>query len=691
MGVQLIKAQYENMKIPKDATVIAFLVTGMDCCVEKVVGDYAQFLEKDKIAIIVGHEGRPSEVMRMAPSLIVFFRVGSHAESPRSMQELINFQEHLRRLNLRTVYYADDMLFHMNNKAPLEVARRCDEIIVTCDPLKMFLYSIGIPNPVTTVPSHMDVNIFDTYPKSLHSIPGMVNVLLASSGRVGTMGLYHLVSHMNDTPEKYKDVNLIIVSARVAQMRSVINKFRGIKKSYYEWMQPQEFYSLCKSVDIMLAPCEPGDTDYFMPRELQLLYLDSKSPVKYLIAGAAGIPIISSKPLQYREAIQHGVTGLLADTNEEFITYFDILLDDPELRTRIGMAARKDVEENWNVKDRYKLFKAALFGEQRPVEVIRDVSKPVKKIGWLLCGDEQVPSARIEGINISDWISTNTDIKSEIIQKPPKFQHYVMMRPGATEKMVRNGFDAIVFQKVFAGDAAPMARQLRSHGVKVYYSLSDLLLPVCLPLAEQCNGIIVGSNELRNRFPPSIQGKVVVIPDAYETPKDLYKKDYKQQGYRVEVVWFGSEANFEGAKFLRPLIESLEWNYTMISSHSQADKKWALDTIWNDLMSADIVVIPSGLSDFELCKDENKVVQCMVLGLPVIASPIPAYSKVIQHGVTGYLIDNQTMWGSYLVQLKDSDRRQAMGQAGRELVVEQYNIDAIVKRWLEVINENFNI
>jgi len=44
------------------------------------------------------------------------------------------------------------------------------------------------------------------------------------------------------------------------------------------------------------------------------------------------------------------VNGFLADSDEEWIKKLSLLIENPELRQRLGMAGRKTVEERFSVK-----------------------------------------------------------------------------------------------------------------------------------------------------------------------------------------------------------------------------------------------------------------------------------------------------------------------------------------------------
>ncbi|GGW98601.1 glycosyltransferase family 4 protein [Streptomyces chartreusis] len=68
----------------------------------------------------------------------------------------------------------------------------------------------------------------------------------------------------------------------------------------------------------------------------------AKFPTKWLESSMLGIPLIASDIEPYRRVIRHGETGFLVRYEHEWGRYLKQLADDPELRQRIGMAARAE-------------------------------------------------------------------------------------------------------------------------------------------------------------------------------------------------------------------------------------------------------------------------------------------------------------------------------------------------------------
>ncbi len=75
-------------------------------------------------------------------------------------------------------------------------------------------------------------------------------------------------------------------------------------------------------------------------------------------------------------------------------------------------------------------------------------------------------------------------------------------------------------------------------------------------------------------------------------------------------------------------------------------------------------LVPSRFSD---SKSAIKALEYAALGIPVIASDVPAYRDFVLHGVTGFLVKRDHEWLKYLGELASDDGlREEMGAKARE-------------------------
>lgn len=117
--------------------------------------------------------------------------------------------------------------------------------------------------------------------------------------------------------------------------------FKEIDK-YPQWIARRKF-------DIGIAPLE--DTEFNR----------GKSNLRWLEYSAMGICTVASPLLHFKQSIQHGKTGFLAGTHEQWVKTLTMLVNEPALRENIGRAARSEVKNRWNPAVQARKYRAALM------------------------------------------------------------------------------------------------------------------------------------------------------------------------------------------------------------------------------------------------------------------------------------------------------------------------------------------
>jgi glycosyltransferase involved in cell wall biosynthesis len=352
--------------IPEGYYVVGVVTPQYNCVAEKVVGEMSPYLKHQLVSLVIGNEENPRSLIEYLPEAILYLRCGTKV--PTNPNILVNVDVHInyfRSMEIPVIYYLDDAFFHANNFAPLKILMNCDETIVATQALVDYLIKAEYKRPIHLLKTHVDIPIFDAVPPANAVInPNKFNILFTSEGRIGTMMLNRICERMSQTPEKYKDCRIICLSSQVALLRSAINKWRGIEKVYFERVPLYEYYGMYKMSNLILAPGEPGDLNYFLEATDQPTWLASKSCLKYTIAGAASLPCIASPWLkEYEMAMTHGETGYLANEIDEWMQYIDLLINDPSKCKEIGHKAREDVIKNWHIYARAEQFANILKGE----------------------------------------------------------------------------------------------------------------------------------------------------------------------------------------------------------------------------------------------------------------------------------------------------------------------------------------
>jgi len=105
-----------------------------------------------------------------------------------------------------------------------------------------------------------------------------------------------------------------------------------------------------------------------------------KCAMKALLYMSMGIPTICSAVGANRDVIRHGQNGFLAMTPEEWLSHLKKLVDDPSLRTKLGDAARRTVEESYSMTRCADLFASVVRDVIESHGVIRDALRRGKEV-----------------------------------------------------------------------------------------------------------------------------------------------------------------------------------------------------------------------------------------------------------------------------------------------------------------------
>jgi len=295
---------------------------------------------------------------------------------------------------------------------------------------------------------------------------------------------------------------------------------------------------------------------------------------------------------------------------------------------------------------------------------------------------------------------------------------------GLAPRLIAERFNIIVFQKVHGASVEGLVRELSAAGVKTAYLVCDLVNP---DMVRATDITIVVSDYLKALHPPALQSKIHVVHDGIEAPAQYKTSWSTHRGSskcpleavlvtsvdldRLPVLetppdWLRVTIVGRYAPAAQPLqrLRHIGWQLRARRSMSErlpylrflANSRirclaWDATGVYAAMQRADIGIIPinTGLGhesqDGTLppswkIKSENRLTMKMSVGLPVIATPIPAYIPVIIPGQNGFLAQTKQEWASYLEALRDPVLRRTIGERARASVTDRYSMRAQAER-----------
>jgi glycosyltransferase involved in cell wall biosynthesis len=262
------------------------------------------------------------------------------------------FDERPERLSPVTRYYSPKALrqhrdFVYRNGRALEL---CDAAIVSTESLRDSIKDLFPEKPVylhRNAASRRFVELVDviraTYvrPKS-----DLVRIAYVSGSKTHQHDFAECVRPLRRLLQRYPHVRLIAVGhidipVEVKDLAAQVEAVPPVP-----WYQVPLCYGM---VDINLAP-----------RELNNLFTESKSELKYFEPALLEIPTAASDIAPFRVGITHGETGFLCANEDQWYDALECLVLDADLRARIGRAARADVLARYTTQTRSENLKLIL-------------------------------------------------------------------------------------------------------------------------------------------------------------------------------------------------------------------------------------------------------------------------------------------------------------------------------------------
>jgi glycosyltransferase involved in cell wall biosynthesis len=252
------------------------------------------------------------------------------------------------KFSKKVIFDIDDLVFIENSssanswisrfkgkKKPLYLIKNANYVI-TCTPY-LSNYCKKLNNNITEISSTINT---DNY-KLVRKDKSDGKIIIGWSGSHSTVKYLNLISHSLKIISKKYPIKIIV-------MGSTNFEIDEIEVECFDWKEDIEVKTIEK-FDIGLYP---------LPDEL---WVQGKSGLKALQYMACGVATIASSfGDSIKNIINHGENGFLANTEEDWINYLSLLIENHELRKTIGENARKTVEEKYSVEVNKHLYLKAI-------------------------------------------------------------------------------------------------------------------------------------------------------------------------------------------------------------------------------------------------------------------------------------------------------------------------------------------
>jgi len=245
----------------------------------------------------------------------------------------------LRRNARCLVYDIDDALFRYDaftkkkQQSPSRLSRFRDMVLVADavlagnDYLAQFASAYADPHRIHFVPTCIEPS---WYPLANH-------LRVGSWARLGWIGQRSMLPSLNAMEVQLTAIGRRLPGISLRVISDTLPQIGGMRTELRTWSSATETTELA-ATDIGISwLCDD-------------LWSQGKCGLKVLQYMAAGLPVVANSVGVHRKMIVHGESGFLADTPNEWAEAVARLAENPALRRRMGIAARRRVESDYNVR-----------------------------------------------------------------------------------------------------------------------------------------------------------------------------------------------------------------------------------------------------------------------------------------------------------------------------------------------------
>jgi len=209
--------------------------------------------------------------------------------------------------------------------------------------------------------------------------------------------------------------------------------------------------------------------------------------------------------------------------------------------------------------------------------------------------------------------------------------------------------------------------------------------------------LVFAGNEYLAEHARPLAARVEIVPTTIDT--DEYRPPPRREGGPICIGWSGSVTTLAHFQGIVPVLQRVKARLSdAVTFKVLGDARyreptldvqgqpWRLETEIDDLARIDVGLMPLPDDAWARGKCGLKGLQYMGLGIPTLMSPVGVNADIIRDGESGFLPRTDDEWVERLCELvQDGALRRRIGDAGRQVVVDRYSVEAWRGRYLELL------
>ncbi|MEJ2710751.1 MAG: glycosyltransferase [Anaerolineales bacterium] len=295
------------------------------------------------IQVVKGNQGEQIDPEKVSSADLVLIQ-RDFPRHTRAYQEIV---ARAREQGKPLVFDLDDLLLELPEDHPdrlnhyysaallpmLHAILEADAVTASTAPLCDYLRPL---NPRTwLLPNYLDDRLWNMRPIPDREEADQPVVIGYMGGDSHTPDLIEIAPALSQILEHYGErVRLEVLGTRPPSELQGKSNVRWSPAQTFEYAQFAAGF-LQQDYHIVIAPLR------------ETLFNRCKSAIKFLEYSALGAPGVYSRIDPYAGVVEHGENGFLASNLEEWQAYLSRLIEDPDLRRRMGAKAQETVRERW--------------------------------------------------------------------------------------------------------------------------------------------------------------------------------------------------------------------------------------------------------------------------------------------------------------------------------------------------------
>jgi glycosyltransferase involved in cell wall biosynthesis len=204
-------------------------------------------------------------------------------------------------------------------------------------------------------------------------------------------------------------------------------------------------------------------------------------------------------------------------------------------------------------------------------------------------------------------------------------------------------------------------------------------------------------NDYLCQFAQQFNSNVVYNPTTIDT-ENYHNKIRHQTKDKFVIGWTGSHSTIKYLDGLVPVLAQLEKKYTFefrvisdvkpdLALDSLVFVKWQKETEIDDLLEFSVGVMPLVHDQWSEGKCGFKALQYMALGIPALVSPVGVNTKIVDHGLNGFICQTNEDWLEKLeILMNDFELLQRISKETRAKIIRDYSVHSNRENFIKLFS-----